>query len=287
MMKKIFFFLIFFLLFSHFVVAERPDYSFNDSVFEFLPIYPDDLLVIRDLFIYQELTDFDRLTYEYYLQPEFYPHWFDNCNITYRDPDEERHHGVYGLNIYPSSFQIWKPDKGDVVDLVALMYTSWGVEVKQGTVLKVVYDELLFDVDVINPVNNAIVDFLNISIPKNERLLLFDPTYPQFGVNWSDKILLRVKVKDVIYEDETIKIYNSLVPDEVDEYWWDLYGYDYVAGSSELDDMVPRAVINVKSQSYDDFISGDDTSDGIPYLVIGIFIIAVLIIISIAVLKKR
>lgn len=250
----VFFFLPLLTISSFGIVDDphRPQYSFSDEVFKNLPPYPLDLPEIRHLYATQTLKDYDRLTPEYYLQPEFYPGWFDICNKTYtRDP---RIHGKFGAGFYPSKASI-TIEKGMSFELTTLLYTSPGVECYQGTMIELQYNKSIIKVEVVQPNQTTITNqnpfpTLSFNIEKPSFFLLLKPTYPCFSSDWVKKFKIRITA--LREGNTTLIIKNSKPPKEIDDYYIELLGrYNYTSGNTFFGMNLPsfKASIKVVSNS--------------------------------------
>lgn len=295
MIKKIFPVLGLLLLVCSVVSAQgdRPDYPFGDEPFKLLPPFPEDFFSIKHLFEYQMLKDWSRLTEDYYKQPEFYPLWFEQCNITYgRNETEERHHGVYGYGVYPSHFSINNAHAGDSVVLTAILHASWGVEINQGVLVIPQYNDTVLKVEILEPDNCPEYYDLNASLPDNQRVLFLRPTYPQFNPDWALKLVFRVTVLKDIKRDYQIQFYDGYPPPELDNFWREKYGLDYVSGGSELERIVPRLTVDVLAPPSENDVELNHQNvlpdfDNNLLAYIGIFILILVIIVLFVVVRRR
>lgn len=233
----------------------RPIYLFSDEVFKNLPPIPDDFYEIKKLYATQTLQDYDRLTLNYYLQPEFYPWWFDIANETYtRDP---RIHGKFGAGFYPSKVNI-TIQQGLTFDLTTLLYTSPGVETYQGTLIEVSYDKNLIEVQILEPTPTEIesqnpLPHLSFNPEEPSFFLLLKPTYPYFNSDWVKKFKIRITALKP--GNTTLTIKNSKPPEEIDNYYIDLYGREnYTSGNTFFGMNLPafKAKIHVVSSNQSD-----------------------------------
>ncbi|RLJ05178.1 MAG: hypothetical protein DRP18_03695 [Candidatus Aenigmatarchaeota archaeon] len=223
----------------------RPHYSFSDEVFKNLPPYPPDLPEIRHLYATQTLQDYDRLTPEYYLQPEFYPGWFSICNKTYcRDP---RIHGKFGAGFYPSEANI-VIEKGASFELTTLLYTSPGVECYQGTMITLHYNKSLIDVKVVQPSKEEILNqtpYPELAYGKDKFFLLLEPTYPYFSEKWARKF--KIIITALKPGNCTLKISNEKPPSVFDTYFKEKYGkFNYTSGNTFFGMQLPVFKANIK-----------------------------------------
>jgi len=201
----------------------RPLYYFGYEPFKELSSFPEDFWIRKHLFDTQQIFA-ERLTDEY-LQPEIIPGWFFWCNKTYGDQDP-RMVGVYGISIYPSRFDVFNIKVNDTINISALLYTSFGVELYQGAKIVADYNETAIELELIQPEGN---------------IFLLKPTYPYFNENWCYKINYKIKLlKPGDYE---IKLYEELPPKSIDEAWKEEYKNKYTSGGSLLGLEIPKMKI--------------------------------------------
>jgi len=240
-----------------------PDYVYNftSSVFKNLPPMPDNLLDVANKYKYAQITA-RVLSEDYYLQPEFYPMWFETANKTYGV--EPRMHGVAGYSIYPSTMDVYITDKTKNVTLYAILHASWGVEVYQGVVIKPIYNKSLFNVEVVEP----------------ERILLLPPTYPYFENGWAKRLVLNITIKKPLYHPEEILIKDDIPPEDVEKQWRQEYGLKYRSGGSILELQQPRLTIKIIPTAFP-----QDEPKPFPFWIVLILLIAIFVIYLI--LRKR
>ena len=197
--------------------ADRPAYGFSDDVFAHLPDFPDDFYEVKLLFETQQITA-EQLSREYY-QPEMLPGWIYWHDRIYNDL-EYNVFGRYGVSMYPSRFDVFNVEEGEVFSISALMYAELGIKFIQGVRLQVMDNEMV-QVDVIHP---------------QEHVLLM-PTYPQFQVGWMQPVVFQFRV---LAEGETIVQIMEEMPSELQETLWvEQYGKSYV-GFNNLVSGMPR-----------------------------------------------
>ena len=255
----------------------RPQYPFSDEVFKNLPPYPPDLPEIRHLYATQTLQDYDRLTPEYYLQPEFYPWWFGICNKTYtRDP---RIHGKFGAGFYPSKAVITL-QKGTEFTLTTLLYTSPGVECYQGTVINLSYDKNKIYVEIIEPNRTEVPTY-----DGEEFFLLLKPTYPTFDKEWVKKFKIRIVA--LSEGNTTLIIKNEKPPKVIDDYYEDLYGTNYTSGNTFFGLTLPafEAHIHILPQNGEQTFIFDIPNN--KYLYLYITIATIIIVVALMVYSHR
>lgn len=204
----------------------RPYYAnFSYDVFKYLPPFPQDFWTRKDLFDTQQVQA-DRLTSDYYLQPEILPNWFDWCDQIYGSHDKNLT-GVYGIAVYPSLFNIYNIGVNETALVSALIYTTFGVEIYQGTRLVPKYNESNLDVELISPTDT----------------FLLAPTYPEFDSSWCNVISFKITVLQP--GNNTVEIWEEKPPEYKDSYWKEYYGIKYISGGSILGLRIPKMKIRV------------------------------------------
>jgi len=249
------------------VYAERPTYSLPPSTFDELPPYPDDLEEIKELFALNKIN-ITQLSPEYYLQPEFYPTWFDVCEKLY---DENRtHYGVYGFNIYPSLYTL-HTEKGKTIYLTAFLSNGFGICVKTGVSINITYDKSIVKVERI--------------LPKRPCVLL-EETHPKFSDTWIQPLVLKIDV--LKNQNTTIKIYNSKPSDSQNELWEQEYGTSY-ATAEKFTTQVSKLRIQVytpdqKSTDSKESQNDNEASVNLLYIVI---IVGVVLLAGVWIICRR
>jgi len=257
----------------------RPRYAFSDEVFKYLPPMPKDFYEIKRLYATQNLKDYDRLTPEYYLQPEFYPGWFNIANKTYcRDP---RIHGKFGASFYPSNADI-TIEQGLEFTLTTLLYTSPGVESYQGTVIEMEYNKSIISVSILEPNRTEVPNYNG-----DEFFLLLEPTYPYFSPNWAKKFKIRIVALKEGHTELIIK--NARPPEEIDKYYRDLYGYNYTSSGTFFGMFLPafKADIVVTSKSTSTFHFNISHREYFPVIVAVVSAIVIALIITVKLKSKK
>jgi len=233
--------------------ADRPDYEFPDQVFEDLPEYPDDLIEIRDLFIENKIN-ITHIPPEYYLQPEFYTSWEGVCNRLY---DEDRkYHGIYGFNIYPSLYTV-NTEKDQEFAITAFLNSNFGIGVKTGIGIEIIYDHECLSVDLVEP-----------TLP----YVLLDETYPKFTNDWSKPLILNIRI--LKNQNTTIQVFNTKPPEEINEQWKNKYGYDY-ATTEKFSMDIPQLTIEIITPGEN--IQPNPTPEKTSILLLFVFIIILII----------
>jgi len=211
------------LLIPSIALADRPDYSFSDDVFNELEPFPDDFWEIKRLLSSQSIM-VSQLNESYY-QPEILPMWDYWAEIVYSNNSNT--FGSYGIFIYPSLFKINNVQEGDVIDISALIYTNWGIQMYQGAEIYFTYPDHI-EVELIKPTNPNI---------------LLSPTYPQFLPGWMQLIKIRIHVNEEKSAD--VNIAERFPIDEYENEWRETYQPYYTSGSSLISQRIPKCRIKL------------------------------------------
>jgi len=245
------------LIVPNIVLADRPKYSFSDDIFNDIETFPDDFFSIKHLFEMQSITA-KQLNSSYY-QPEILPGWDYWCNRTYT-PNSTTF-GSYGVFIYPSHFTSYNIQKGDILDVSALIYTNWGIQKYQGVRLNISYSDSLS---------------VTVIVPTERNILLY-PTAPNFYNGWMQLIELEVYVKET--GNYTITISEDS-PDQVHEnQWQQLYGNNYTSGSSLISQRIPKCVIDLYQKPDISQSDNNKVKPIIPYPFTSMFIILLIVVV--------
>ena len=128
------------------------DVVFNDITGDYRPVYPEltdvqyeqffgnlpefkeDFFQIAELVYDGKITDYSRLSNNYWLQPEFYPGWFTSLNNTYIDNNPAMW-TPEGYGCYPCIKEIVAP-KGSDIEVNTYFKTGYATEAYQGLVIK-------------------------------------------------------------------------------------------------------------------------------------------------------
>ncbi len=108
---------------------EQYDYFFCD-----LPEFKQDFFTITQLVFDGKITDYARLSSDYWLQPEFYPAWFSIVEREYINNDPDRW-TPEGYGCYPCIKEI-SVRKGNDIVVNTYIRTGFGTEAYQGLVIK-------------------------------------------------------------------------------------------------------------------------------------------------------
>ena len=212
-------------------LSERPDYL-PAVVFKNLPPFPTDFYETRVLVQYgkMDLQDFGP---EYWKQPEWYPNFEGPGVAMMQNPPMDRW-GAWGIGAYPSDMMVIT-DQGTNFTATTYIYTSWLVKTYQGVGLQTAY-----------PAKTAVpyeeAGFMVVQDPEEASTYFdvsFDPTYmllepafPIFGEGWTQKVLVKVKVKpDAKPGNYVIGVKAGGAPAEMERQWLRQYMTDYVTSS--------------------------------------------------------
>lgn len=190
---------------------ERTHYNLSPDVFAALPLLPSDFKQ-ADKAVQELSYGFEKLPQlgeEYYKQPEFLPTWETIGVKNMRSPPEDRV-ALWGLGAYPAE-QRFSAKPGDEFTAATFFHTSWMVQTYQGMHLALIYNETYFDVTI-----------------EPDRLVLA-PAYPAFERDWSQKVVVKIRVKEGSPIGEHLIRIRIMKPDEADERAWrEQYGGRYV-----------------------------------------------------------
>lgn len=182
----------------------RPQHCINgkcvDSpVFSKLPIYPKDFS--------RELNSPE----SNWKQPEFYN--FEQGIQYYINPPTD-YLGYFGLGAYPSDRRL-TAKAGDELITFTYFHTAWFVHTYQGVKLIAIMDE-------------DIKEYFEVTIEPD--IILLEPTFPLFEYNWTQKVFVKIKVKNPPEGKYLIGIDASEPPLEYSQKWFEKYGGRYTTG---------------------------------------------------------
>jgi len=147
-----------------------------DWYFGMLPSMPKDFFSIAQLVYDGLITDYDRLSEVYYLQPEFYPGWWGTLEDRFANYDSSRW-TPEGYGCYPLIKQITVKEKGTKAVVTTYFKTGYATNSYQGLIIRPYLPEHARDIrgDVIfdQPSNADRYISLNILNPD-------DPVYESF-----------------------------------------------------------------------------------------------------------
>lgn len=244
------------LLISGITLADRPDYSFSHDVFQELPPFPHDFWEIEGLLSSQSIMA-SQLN-ESYFQPEILPGWKYWAERIYSN--DSNIFGSYGIFIYPSLFNIHNIQKGDTIDISALIYTNLGIQKYQGAEIYFAYPEHI-DIELLEPANPNI---------------LLSPTYPQFLLGWMKVIKLRIHINEE--KNASVTITERVPIDEYENKWKEIYQSDYISGNSLISQKIPKCRIELTVPEKEVVVK-ESNINTLPVIFFITFIIAILSIV--------
>ena len=244
------------LLIPGIVLADRPDYSFSDNVFSELEPFPDNFYEIEGLLSSQSIMA-SQLNKSYY-QPEILPMWDYWSEKVYSNNSNT--FGSYGIFIYPSLFNINNVQKGDIIDVSALVYTNWGIQMYQGAEIYFTYSEHI-EVELLKPDNPNI---------------LLSPTYPQFIPGWMQLIKIRIHVNEE--KNASINIGERVPIEEYDNEWKETYQSNYTSGNSLISQKISKCVIKLTVTEKEQVMTENSYDYSTPIFII--CIIAILLMLT-------
>jgi len=148
------------------------------DIFAVLPKIPKDFSETAYLLASGKYFSIGFLEGEYYLQPEFYPGFKEN-GLRYWEKPDPTSWGVTGYGSYPA-------EQDDVLTVggrenftaVVFFYAGYGIQTYQGVALEQ---------------DSNSKKYFDVSVsPKN---FLLDPTFPKFGKDWAQKIVVTGRLK--------------------------------------------------------------------------------------------
>jgi len=116
----------------------RPEYPISDEqyglFFGNLPPFPQDFYDITTLVYDGRVTDYTRLSENYWKQPEFFSGWFSSFNSSYLNHDPAMWLPS-GYSMFPLIKEVKAPS-GETVTVSAFMRTGFGTESYQGIIFR-------------------------------------------------------------------------------------------------------------------------------------------------------
>lgn len=172
----------------------------KEEIFEEIPEAPEDFGEINYLMQNGKYFSLEKLSDDYWRQPEFYPSW-KNSMVFWTEPDP-RYWYPHGFGAYPRKQETMTNANEDFYAIVYL-HNSGGVQTWQGVKLDVT--------------NNA-RDYFDITITPNEFLL--DPMFPKISYNWVYEIEIRGKAKPSTVKGEYNVRIDATAPSKENENKW-------------------------------------------------------------------
>ncbi|RLG20131.1 hypothetical protein DRN67_00820 [Candidatus Micrarchaeota archaeon] len=178
------------------------------ELFAQLPEFPPDLYRVALLYRYDHITyeELVSLPEEYWKQPEWYAS-FDQVGIEMMKDAQLGSAGLYGYGVYKAD-EYRTAYAGDELKDVFFFHTSWRVKSYQGMMLVANYNQSALEVSI------------------EPSIFLLGPTHPEFHANWTEKIVVNVRVKpDAAPGEYVIGIEAEQPPEEYEEMWKDPHTY--------------------------------------------------------------
>lgn len=210
----------------------RPSYPLPKSMFAQLPPFPENFSEIDFLLEKGLLKNIGEFGPEFWKQPEFYPGFEDSISKINQSLEEFsrggfRYVAAYGYGVYPGDYSV-AVKRGESITVTTFFHSSWQVENWQGTQLEVAFPASgeVFGTPVTqNPADAE----RSLNIGLSERVILFDPTLPAFGSNWTHRIAVTIRAnpdaKSGIY---LVGVNAARPPYEMSQAWLRQYRTRYV-----------------------------------------------------------
>ena len=172
-----------------------------EYLFKNLPELPENFWSIKSRLMSEKYVDICSLGEDYWKQPEFISNTWLETGIDFY----KRDHGLYWYPVGYGSFPVYQyvtANKGDEFNLCCLVHTSWGVSTYQGLGITPIYLNKIKDIKTgkLIEMNNSEIGEEYIELNITPTQILIEPTYPQFGKNWIQKIEVKVKLSGDIPE---------------------------------------------------------------------------------------
>ncbi len=151
--------------------VNRSPYPFPLETFDFLPSPPACLLSVSTAFSSKQYSDVSFFSPEYFLQPEFYPSFFEEGIPKWINPMSS-HFGVVGFGAFPSQ-QTMGVSPGKTYHGRIFWHSGFGVRGFQGGKL------------VVSFADPSDENKLNVRLDANaQKGVILGPTFPQFNPLW-------------------------------------------------------------------------------------------------------
>ncbi len=187
------------------LIDSRPKHCIDDScinsvVFSELPEFPNDFS--GDKFSREDV----------WRQPEFYPN-FETEGIKYYIDPPGGYLGTQGFGVYPAENRI-NAKTGDEIEVETFLYSAWFVVNYQGLKL-------------VPFVDDSAKNYFDVEISPDTILL--EPTFPLFTYNWTQKVKMKVKIKNPSTGSYKIGIDVVAPPKERENGWFDEFKGRYIS----------------------------------------------------------
>ncbi len=213
----------------------RPDYL-PEEMFVRLPEFPEDFYNVRSLVRLSRITDFENLEEEYWMQPEFFPHFEDLGVPLLQNPPEGRW-GAYGIATYPAdSMATIIP--GESLDMYFFIKSNYIVETYQGINLVQVFPDSVqiesgFEMPdgskTVEQDGDKIREHFSVDVSPNPFIL--EHNFPVYNVDGTRKIKVTITVaEDTPPGNYVIGLDTGEVPEEYEQIWLKDYLNLYTSG---------------------------------------------------------
>jgi len=178
------------------------------ELFEELPPFPWDFYRVEMLHRYYYLTEEELVTLDeaYWKQPEWYSS-FEKTGVEMMKDAHLPSAGTFGYGAYMADTYRTAFPGDDVVD-VFFFHASWRVRSYQGIMLVPSYNSSALEVSV------------------EPEIFLLAPTHPRFYGNWTQKVVVRVRVKEGAAPGTyVVGVEPERPPPDYEEKWGGAYTY--------------------------------------------------------------
>ncbi len=230
----------------------RPDYL-PAAMFSRLPGFPEDFYRVKTLIELGRIVDLENLGPEYWMQPEFFPHFEDIGVPLLQQPPEDRW-GAYGIAVYPAD-SVSTIVAGESLDIYFFIKSNYLVETYQGINFEVKYPdsatiesgfEMPDGTKNVRQNSSEVEAYFDVKIDKNPFIL--EPNFPIYNVNGTRKIRITVTVsEDTPPGNYVVTLDTGNVPEEHEQKWLKEYLNLYTSGGmTKIDRPYYQAFIQIK-----------------------------------------
>jgi len=177
-------------------------------LFAELPSFPHDFYRVELLNSYNHLTDAEMLALNesYWKQPEWYP-GFELAGISMMNNTNGSVGAVFGYGVYKADARRLAVQGGNFTE-VFFLHAGWNVKSYQGFMLVADYNKSAFEVSA------------------EPEIFLLTPTSPAFTANWTQKVVVMVKVSEAAGPGNyNIGFDVAVPPEEWAAQWREPYTY--------------------------------------------------------------
>ncbi len=230
----------------------RPGYL-PGAMFSRLPEFPNDFYRVRALVGLGRIKDIENLGPEYWMQPEFFPHFEDIGLPLLQNPPIDRW-GAYGIAVYPAD-SVSTIVAGESLDMYFFIKSNYLVETYQGINLEVKFPdsariesgfEMPDGSKNIKQDGEGIEKYFDVEVDSN--LFILEPNFPIYNINGTRKIKMTVTVsEDTPPGNYVVTLDTGGVPEEYEQKWIKKYLNLYTGGGmTKIDRPYYQAFIRVK-----------------------------------------